>query len=415
MRSVAPLVERIELDLETLAGIVDPDRSGWTRTALTEIDTAGRHEVLRMMRGAGMRAGIDGAGNVIGRLLGRRPGRSIMVGSHTDTVDGGGRFDGNVGVVGAVEMVRAFREADIELDHDLVVVAFFSEEPNRFGLSCIGSRALTGQLTADHLALSDGSGTRFGDVLGDARLEAGGLLGAAMDLSTVDAFVELHIEQGPHLEATGSQIGLVETITGISRFRALFGGRRDHAGTTPMNLRHDAGCAAAGTVLAVERIASASVHGKGTTGHVTFTPEAINVVTEHAEMAGEFRGPDAEWLTRAQESLATAAADEGAMRGVGVELEWLPLQAPVPMSGRLIDTCAAAVDELGYRRSTLFSGAEHDAAIMARVLPTAMLFVPSAGGRSHCPEEWTELGDITAGTTALALTIIRIDRLARRT
>ncbi|RIJ70528.1 Zn-dependent hydrolase [Nakamurella silvestris] len=413
MRVSAPLAERIEFDLDTLAGIVDTDRSGWTRTALSQVDNDGRYEVLRMMRGAGLVADIDGAGNVIGRLPGRRSGRSLMIGSHVDTVDGGGRFDGNIGVVGAIEMVRSFREADVQLDHELVVVAFFSEEPNRFGLSCIGSRAMTGRLRPADLDRTDGHGLRFGDALPTAGIDPSRILSCAMDLSTVDAFVELHIEQGPYLESHGSQIGLVETITGISRFRALFGGRRDHAGTTGMDVRRDAGCAAAGTVLAVERIASQSLHGKGTTGSLTFTPEAVNVVTERAEMVGEFRGPESGWLRHACETLTEAAHLEGSARNVTVDVEWLPQQEPVPMNERLLDVCAAAVDELGFRRSTLFSGAEHDAAIMAQVVPTAMLFVPSVAGRSHCPEELTELNDITAGTTALAHTIFRIDRFDR--
>lgn len=407
--SVAP--ERLESDLRALAALVETDRPGWTRTALGPVGLEGQELVRRWMTDAGLEATIDGAGNVIGRLRGTgRGNRAIMVGSHTDTVVGGGRFDGMVGVVGALEAVRALREAGRELQHDLVVVDFFNEEPNEFGLSCVGSRAMTGELTRDHLALLDDRGHTLGEALARVGIDPGGMLTARTDLSDVDAFVELHIEQGPHLEQHGSQIGLVESITGIARFRALFSGRADHAGTTPMDVRRDAGCAAAGTVLAVERIAGEGMQSKGTSGQVTFTPTAVNVVTASAEFRGEFRGPDGEWLRRAQDQLSAAAEDEGRQRGVGVDVEWLPLQDPAPMSGSVTATLAGVVDDLGLSSTRLFSGAEHDAAIIARRVPAGMLFVPSRDGRSHCPEEWTDLADIAAGVTALTHSILALDR-----
>ncbi|GAA5165320.1 Zn-dependent hydrolase [Ornithinimicrobium tianjinense] len=405
---------RVEAGLRTLAGVVEPDRPGWTRTALGPVDREGRETVRRWMVDAGLETTLDGAGNVVGRLRGTGSGRSLMVGSHTDTVVGGGRFDGIVGVVGAIETVRALQEAGVRLAHDLVVVDFFNEEPNEFGLSCVGSRAMAGELTTHHLGLSDDHGRTLADALGAVGIDASALLGARYDFSGVDAFVELHIEQGPYLEQHGSQIGLVESITGISRFRALFQGRADHAGTTPMDVRHDAGCAAAGTVLAVERIGSGGDRTKGTSGQVTFTPAATNVVTAHAEFRGEFRGPEAEWLHHAQDRLTAAAQEEGGSRGVQVEVDWLPLQEPAPMDESVVGTLAAVVDGLGLSSSRLFSGAEHDAAVIARQVPAGMLFVPSRDGRSHCPEEWTDLDDITAGITALTQALVALDQRGRR-
>ena len=401
---------RVEAGLRELSGVVEPDLPGWTRTALGPVDREGREIVRRWMVDAGLETALDGAGNVVGRLRGTGSGRSLMVGSHTDTVVGGGRFDGIVGVVGALEAVRALREAGVRLAHDLVVVDFFNEEPNEFGLSCVGSRAMAGELTSDHLGLTDDHGRTLADALDAVGIDASGLLGARYDFGGVDAFVELHIEQGPYLEEHGSQIGLVESITGISRFRALFQGRADHAGTTPMDVRHDAGCAAAGTVLAVERIGGAGDRTKGTSGQVTFTPAATNVVTAHAEFRGEFRGPEAEWLRHAQDRLTAAAHEEGGSRGVEVEVDWLPLQEPAPMDDGVVGTLAGVVDGLGLSSSRLFSGAEHDAAVIARQVPAGMLFVPSHDGRSHCPEEWTDLSDITAGITALTHALIVLDQ-----
>lgn len=406
--------DRVSSDLEQLSTLTEGQHPGWTRTALGPADGDGRELVRRWMAEAGLEATIDDAGNVVGLLRGTAGGgRALMTGSHTDTVVGGGRFDGMVGVVGALEVVRTLRESDLRLDHDLLVVDFFNEEPNAFGLSCVGSRAMTGELTAEHLALRDDEGRTLAEALRDVGLDPDRMLRAATDLSHVDAFVELHIEQGPYLEQQGSQIGLVESITGIARFRALFTGRQDHAGTAPMDVRRDAGCAAAGTVLAVERVTAEGMQTKGTSGQVTFTPAAVNVVTAQAEFRGEFRGPEGEWLEHAQEVLSAAAQEEGASRRVGVEVEWLPLQQPAPMADPVIATLAGVVDELGMSSSRLFSGAEHDAAVVARHVPAGMLFVPSRDGRSHCPEEWTDLADVAAGVTALAHSILALDRRTR--
>ncbi|AXH95431.1 Zn-dependent hydrolase [Ornithinimicrobium avium] len=402
--------DRVQADLESLAALVEPGLPGWTRTALGPVDRQARELVRRWMSDAGLETSVDGAGNIFGRLRGTGSGRALMVGSHTDTVLGGGRFDGIVGVVGALEAVRALREAGVRLEHDLVVVDFFHEEPNEFGLSCVGSRAMVGAISAAHLDLRDERDRSLAAALAAVDVDPSALLGARHDFARVDAFVELHIEQGPYLEEHGSQIGLVESITGISRFRALFSGQADHAGTAPMDRRRDAGCAAAGTVLAVERIAGEGMQTRGTSGQLTFTPAAVNVVTAHAEFRGELRGPEEEWLRSAQDALTAAAHDEGSRRGVDVEVDWLPLQEPTAMSDGVVSVLGDVVDGLGLSSTRLFSGAEHDAALIARAVPTGMLFVPSRDGRSHCPEEWTDLNDVVAGVTALTHALLALDR-----
>ena len=402
--------ERVAADLEALAEMVAPDRPGFTRMAMTDVDNAGRDWVRKHMIAAGLETRVDGAGNVIGRLPGRRPGLgAIMTGSHTDTVEGGGRYDGIVGVTAALECVRSIVESGAQLDHDLLVVDFFNEEPNRFGISCIGSRAITGDISAAALDRLDATGARFGDALGAAGVDPSALLSSRMDLTKVRAFVELHVEQGPYLEDHGSQIGVVSSITGIKRFKVAFHGRLDHAGTTPMDRRRDAGCAAAGSVLAIERIASTHVDGRGTTGLVTFAPDAVNVITQMANLWGEFRSPDLTWLDEAARRFEAAAHEEGEGRSVDVEMEWLPSEAPAVMDDKVVDVVAGVADSLGLSRSHLYSGAEHDAAIIAKSVPTAMIFVPSHDGRSHCPEEFTDGADITAGTNVLLNTILTLD------
>ena len=413
MSMISPAPERVASELTELSTLTDSDRPGWTRRALSEFDVSGREFARRLMRQSGMDTRIDGAGNVIGVLPGRLGGRQIMLGSHTDTVDGGGRFDGIVGVLGAIEVVRLIQEHDIRVDHDLVVVVFFNEEPNDFGLFCVGSRAMTGQVDRQTLAITDPTGRTLADALPDSRIDPDDFLSAAYDFNPVTAFLELHIEQGPELERAGRQIGVVETITGINHFRALFTGRQDHAGTTPMDVRADAGCAAAGTVLAVESIAESGLNTRGTSGQIRFTPEAVNVVSQIASLEGEFRGPEGSWLNEAQRRLTAAAGSEAEKRGVEVEIEWTTDDAPVPLHEPITSTITEVADDFGLSRATMFSGASHDAGIIAAKTQVGMIFVPSVDGRSHCPEEFTDFADIMPGISVLLETVLRTDRRAR--
>lgn len=413
MSMISPAPERVASELTELSTLTDSDRPGWTRRALSEFDVSGREFARRLMRQSGMDTRIDGAGNVIGVLPGRLGGRQIMLGSHTDTVDGGGRFDGIVGVLGAIEVVRLIQEHDIGVDHDLVVVVFFNEEPNDFGLFCVGSRAMTGQVDRQTLVITDPTGRSLADALPDSRIDPDDFLSAAYDFNPVTAFLELHIEQGPELERAGRQIGVVETITGINHFRALFTGRQDHAGTTPMDVRADAGCAAAGTVLAVESIAESGLNTRGTSGQIRFTPEAVNVVSQIASLEGEFRGPEGSWLNKAQRRLTAAAGSEAEKRGVEVEIEWTTDDAPVPLHEPITSTITEVADDFGLSRATMFSGAGHDAGIIAAKTQVGMIFVPSVDGRSHCPEEFTDFADIMPGISVLLETVLRTDRRAR--
>lgn len=410
MNTIAPVGERFASELAALSTLVDSDRPGWTRRAMSEFDIAGRDYARSLMRQAGLETRIDGAGNVIGVLPGRVGGRQIMLGSHTDTVDAGGRYDGITGVLGAIEVVRLLRENDITLDHDLVVVVFFNEEPNDFGLFCMGSRAMTGNADSAMLAITDPQGRSVADSLPRSGIDPHEFLQARYDFSPVTAFLELHIEQGPELERMDRQIGVVETITGIHHFRALFTGRQDHAGTTPMDVRADAGCAAAGTVLAVEAIAASGENTRGTSGQITFTPEATNVVSRLAAVEGELRGHSGTWLHEAQQRLTEAAEAEGSKRGVHVEMEWTTADEPVPMHEPITKLIATAADGLGFTRATMFSGAGHDAGVIASQTNVGMIFVPSHDGRSHCPEEFTELSDILPGISVLLETVLRIDK-----
>jgi N-carbamoyl-L-amino-acid hydrolase len=405
-----PEPQRIQQDLQDLALLRDPDLAGWSRPTFTGVERESRRWVAARMRATSLDVHVDGIGNLIGVLPGQGAGgKAIVVGSHTDTVEGGGRFDGTVGVLGALEAVRLLEESGIKLRHDLRVVDYFNEEPNRFGLSCLGSRALASNLSPDHLATVDEDGATLAEALQSQGLDPADIPACAWSANEVLASLELHIEQGPILEQQGAGLGVVTAIAGIARLRAVFKGRRDHAGTRPMALRQDAGCAAAGTVLAIEAIGSSGADAVGTVGEIRFTPEATNVVSEEALLTAEFRSSDAGWFGLAREQLEQAVERESRRRGVHGSVLWLPPEPPTAMDPRLSELIGRSIAGLGHDFLRLYSGAGHDAVQLARLGPAGMIFLPSKDGRSHTPEEWTDLADIALGVHALAASIVQID------
>src|ERR1700674_2826576 len=298
---------RLQDDLASLAEFHDPDSPGWTRRVFSAPYIRSREWVADRMRNAGLKVRVDAAGNVIGTLAGVN-GQALVTGSHTDTVAGGGRFDGPLGVLGAIEAARCLRDGGLHLRHELRVVDFLGEEPNDFGISCVGSRAIAGTLSAEHLALHDPSGQALAGALASSGGDTARIKEAAWPAGDMSAFVELHIEQGPILERAGVPLGIVSGIAGIDRMLITFMGQADHAGTTPMDARHDALCAAADAVLAVERLA-ADGGGVGTAGRIEALPGALNVVPEHARLWAEFRNTAGDWLDSRRLLLEKAVGD----------------------------------------------------------------------------------------------------------
>ena len=396
----------MQADLEALAEFHEPDTEGWTRRVFSSAYIRSREWVASRMRDAGLAVNADAAGNLVGRLPGPQGGL-LVTGSHTDTVAGAGRFDGPLGVLAAIEVARCIRDGGRELLHELRVVDFLGEEPNEFGLSCIGSRAIAGTLTAEHLASRDPSGRTLAAAIALAGGDARRIDEAAWAPGSVNAFVELHIEQGPVLADAGIPLAVVSGIAGIDRMQVTFTGEAAHAGTTPMDLRHDALCAAAEAVLAVERVASTG--GVGTAGRLEVFPGAANVVPGKAEMWAEFRSIDGGWLDDRHERFAKTATEAGARRGVATTVRRLSRTEPVTTSPEVRTVMTGAIEGLGLAYRLLPSGAGHDTVQMARLGPVGMLFVPSAGGRSHCPEEWTAPEHVEAGASALLATILALD------
>jgi beta-ureidopropionase / N-carbamoyl-L-amino-acid hydrolase len=415
--STGPRLDRLQADLDRIAEFRDPEAPGWTRRVFTPFDQQCREWVAQQMAAAGLEVRKDAAGNVIGTRKGRAQAPAVVSGSHTDTVQGGGRFDGIIGVLGAIEVARCLEDSRAELPRDFVVVDFLGEEPNDFGLSCVGSRAIAGSLDAGHLELKNASGATLADALATAGGDPGHIESARWGRESVHSFVELHIEQGPVLEQSGVPIGVVSGIVGIRRLLATFEGRPDHAGTTPMRLRHDALCGASEAILAIERLAGGTGVAEGqpsdsggvaTTGRIEVQPGALNVVPSESQLWAEVRSQDEAWLDDFADKLDATVAGTARRRGLEMALRWLSRERPVLTSQSVSDLIKDAAKSLGFEPMRISSGAGHDAAQMARLSPVGMIFVPSRDGRSHCPEEWTDIEQIGKGVAVLAETIVRL-------
>lgn len=391
-----------------------PGRQGWTREVFSESYLDSRRWVQAQMGAAGLEVHRDAAGNLVGRLAGRNPAAPALVtGSHTDTVDGGGRFDGVVGVLGALEAVRLLRESGTVLERDLLVVDFLGEESNAFGLSCLGSRALAGELTAADLARTDYSGKTLAAAYADFGVDPSALLSFAgwTGKRRPHAYLELHVEQGPTLEARGLPVGIVTAITGIERLVASFTGTPDHAGTRPMDDRRDAMVAAAEAVLAIRSEGcGAPEHGVATVTRLENASRSPNVVPSLVRLHGEVRSVDESWLSGTRSRLAAEIAARAAEYDVEADLSWSTDNTVVRASDSVQDLAGDAASAAGIDWMPIPSGATHDAVHMAALAPMGMIFIPSANGKSHCPEEFTATDHIATGVRVLADTLVRLDQ-----
>jgi N-carbamoyl-L-amino-acid hydrolase len=398
--------------LMKLGEITDPARP-WTRTAFSERHGQGREFLAGRMQELGLVTSIDAAGNLIGRREGTAPSAgTIMIGSHSDTVVGGGRFDGIAGVIAGLEIAAALNDSGVRLRHSLEIVDFLAEEPNEFGLSCIGSRGMAGALDTDMLARKN----RAGVTLREGIVATGaGSIGAARR-SDVVAFFELHIEQGPVLEAQGLDVGVVTHIAGIRRLSLTFKGQAAHAGTTPLDLRQDALVAAARFVLdlrgALENRREVQPFVIATVGEIHVAPNAPNVVPGEARVVVDLRSDASEALVSWADRIR--ALGEQAVAGTKVTLaECRSLSATEPT------TCAPALTvhlreaarDLGLRQRDIVSGAGHDAAFLSQIAPAAMLFVPSRDGMSHCAQEWTDSDALAKGVAAVLRAVRAFDEV----
>ncbi len=390
---------RLASRLERLAEVGARLDGGVNRLALTEADGHGRDLVAGWMRDLGLAVTIDAIGNVVGVRRGLQGGAPVMMGSHIDTVETGGRYDGALGVLAGLEVIETLDDAGVVTRRPLAVAFFTNEEGARFQPDMFGSLVFTGELPLEAALATVGVD---GAVAGEALRRIGYAGEAPVGRPNVHAYVELHVEQGPTLEAEGFAIGAVEGVQGISWTELTLTGQSNHAGTTPMRMRRDAGYVAAEIAAFARRIAQ-DIGGNqvATVGALTLTPNLVNVVAEKAVLTVDLRNTDNERLMEAERRLAAFVAKTAAAEGVTVETRSLARFDPVVFSAPLVQRVETIAHEFELKVKRLPSGAGHDAQILAAVCPASMIFVPSAGGVSHNIAEYTAPDQCAAGADVL--------------
>jgi N-carbamoyl-L-amino-acid hydrolase len=395
--------KRLLQDLDSLAQIGASPGGGVNRIAYTASDQQARRRVESQMRQLGLEVRTDQAGNSIGVYRGRAAQLpAIALGSHTDSVPDGGRYDGALGVVAALACVRALHAGDLHLRHPVEVINFAAEESPMGGT--IGSRAMAGLLDPELVHAQAWDGRPVATHLQSAGLDPETVFQARRPQGTLAAFLELHVEQGSTLEAAGLPVGVVQGIAGIRRYSATFQGVANHAGTTPMADRRDALVMAAPFIMAVRDTAVA--HGiVGTVGTLQLRPGAPSVIPGRVDLSVETRGLEERVLDEAEAELERRALEAGADFGC------YSAKPPAMSDPRLVAVLTEACDELGLPFRLMSSGAGHDAMCIAHIAPQAMLFVPSRDGISHSPEEYTDPESCVAGVRVLLTALLKLDAI----
>ena len=381
---------------------------GVSRVAYSEADKQGREYVLGLLRAAKLDVKIDAGGNLIGGRAGSGSGlKPLLIGSHVDSVPEGGNYDGVVGSIGAIEVAQTLADNNLTLRHPLEVVIFQNEEG---GL--IGSRAMDGELTEKELELVSRSGKTIRDGINFIGGDTARLAEVRRNKGEIAAYLELHIEQGGTLESEKINIGVVEGIVGINWWDVTIEGFANHAGTTAMNNRQDALLAAAKFIQAVNRVVT-SMPGRhvGTVGRITALPGAPNVIPGKVVLSLELRDLDAAKIQMLFERIQAEAEKIAAESKTKFGFKEININIPAPTDARIRSLISEAARDLSLTTKLMPSGAGHDAQDMARLGPVGMIFVPSVGGISHSPREFSKPDDIANGANVLLHTLLKLDRV----
>lgn len=410
---VKPLLdaERMLQELEQLADHSDTPKPSITRVVFTQPDMGARAYLEGLCEGAGLSVRADGLGNIFARWEGSEPDLpAVATGSHYDAIPYAGMYDGTVGVLGGLEAIRALQRGGFRPKRSIELILFTSEEPTRFGIGCLGSRGMAGALVPDSLReLTDPEGRTLEEI----RREAGYTASLDDVLLLEDAyhsFVELHIEQGPLLEQDRVPIGIVTAIAAPASLRVTLEGQGGHAGTVLMPDRRDALCAAAEIVLGVEAFArsSGSVNTVATVGFVEVYPNAVNSVPSRVRLEVDVRDVEQARRDQVLRSVIQGVEQVGTRRQVGYNVQIVNLDPPARSGSEVLKALVSACGEAGVRFKPMVSRAYHDSLFMARVCPTAMVFIPCRNGVSHRPDEYATPDDIARGTYILALALAKL-------
>lgn len=382
----------------------DPRTNGRTRLALSDEDKQARDLFCSWLRGAGLEVRIDGMGNIFGLREGAdKNALPVMMGSHIDTVRSAGMFDGVYGVLGALEVIRTLNDNNVKTKRPIVVAAFTNEEGARFQLDMMGSIFYTKARPEEELySVRDDNGISVRDELNRI-----GYMGH--ESFPAGNYFELHIEQGPKLDADKTQIGVVEGIQGLAWWEGSYKGVANHAGSTPMEMRKDALLGAALLAIETEKLAAKVGSGSvATMGRIRPEPDVINIVPGKCGFTIDFRQFDKELFEAGKKEVAALIESCAEARGLGCSYSQLVDAQPVVFDKKMVSAVEESATELGFSTKRMYSGAGHDAQFMCAHCPTAMIFVPSRGGLSHCPQEWTDIADAENGCNVLMHSVLKI-------
>ncbi len=401
---------RINQTLQEL-GHLGESPEGMDRVAYSPEDIAGRDYTIKLMQEAGLETRIDAAGNIIGRRAGSDDNLpAIALGSHTDTVPKGGKYDGALGVVGAIEVIRTLEEQGHRTLHPLEVIDFANEEGTRFHRWLVGSRSMSGLLEQEDLDALDDDGLSLGPCIADIGGDLSRIGEAVRSPGELAAYFELHIEQGPYLHQSGNPIGVVTGITGRAVFEVEIEGKANHAGTTPMSTRRDALVSASKLVLNIQKMAAEQeICRVSTVGSIKAIPNAVNVIPGHASIGLEFRDTDMEALAAAEQELRRITDQAAVDDIVDIEVIRHRFTSAVPITADMQALVAEAAENCGMAWEPLASGAGHDAQAVANIAPVAMIFVPSIDGISHAIEEYSTPQDCANGAQVLLELLLLAD------
>ncbi|WRS28861.1 M20 family metallo-hydrolase [Oscillospiraceae bacterium MB08-C2-2] len=403
--------ERIRENLQHLEQFTATPGKGCTRMPFTKETREAAEYLKEIMADAGLEVEEDCVGNLFGVLPGSdRALPCIMAGSHYDSVYNGGNYDGIAGVVSAIELARIFRDEGIQLAADYVVAAFMDEEGCRFGTGYFGSKCMLGQMTVEECRhYTDKNDISVYDAMKEYGLVPENLKNAAWPNQRIGHFIELHIEQGPVLDAKKLEIGLVECIVGIQRYMVTVNGRSDHAGTTPMNMRQDAVDIACKVISRIGDMAREKGDGTvATVGYMKAQPSAMNVVAASVDFSIDIRSTDNAIICELADNIWKLLDFETKLVGASYGVDTKLTITPVSLSGPMLDVMEASCLRHGYTYQKMASGAGHDSLAIGQTLDTVMIFVPSKDGRSHCPVEYTPYEDFSKAIQVLHDLIVQL-------
>jgi N-carbamoyl-L-amino-acid hydrolase len=406
--NTAPInAARLNAHLKELSAFGANPQGGVSRVAYSDFDRAGRAYVMDLMREAALDVSVDFAGNIFGRRAGSVPSlKPIVFGSHIDSVPEGGNYDGTLGSLSAIEVAQSLAEQKTRTRHPLEVVAWANEEGGLYG-----SRAVSGQLTAPELANKAWSGKTIEEGIAFLGGTPSRIAEVRRQRGDIATYLELHIEQGGNLERESLNVGVVEGIVGIKQWEVTVTGFQNHAGTTPMDQRHDALLSTARFIDMVNRVVRSEPGRQvGTVGRVQAFPGAPNVIPGRAVCSLELRDLDAAKVDRLFDAIGTEARRIGEANGTTFEFRSLHENVPAPSDPAVREMIDASAKALGYTTRHMPSGAGHDAQAMAQLGPMGMIFIPSIGGISHSPKEYSTPEDCARGAMVLMGAVLLADK-----